>query len=38
VLLNSGNIDSVLEKIRSDRQHYRDTHPADVAEIQALFK
>ena len=38
VLLNSGNIDSVLQKIRSDRQHYQDTHPADVAEIQALFK
>jgi hypothetical protein len=38
VLLNSGNIDSILQKIRSDRQKYQNTHPGDVAEIQALFK
>lgn len=38
VLLNSGNIDSILQKIRTDRQNYRDTHPEDVAEIEELFK
>ncbi|MBN1161078.1 MAG: hypothetical protein JXA17_03930 [Dehalococcoidales bacterium] len=38
VLLNSANIDSVLQKIREDRQYYRDTHPEDVAEIDALFE
>jgi hypothetical protein len=38
ILLNSGNIESALQKIRSDRQNYRDTHPEDVAEIDALFK
>lgn len=38
VLLSSANINSVLEEIRSGRQHYRDTHPEDVAEIEALFK
>jgi hypothetical protein len=38
VLLNSENIDSVLEKIRTDRENYRNTHPEDVAEIEALFK
>ena len=38
VLLNSENIDSHLQKIRSDRQHYHDTHPEDIAEIENLFK
>lgn len=38
VLLNSENIDSNLQKIRVDRQQYRDTHPEDVAEIENLFK
>ncbi len=37
VLLSSQNIDSHLQKIRADRQHYRDTHPDDIAEIENVF-
>ncbi len=37
VLLTSQNIDSHLQKIRADRQHYRDTHPDDIAEIEEIF-
>lgn len=39
VLMNSENIDidSHLQKIRADRQYYRDTHPDDIAEINEVF-
>jgi hypothetical protein len=36
ILLTSENIDDHLQKIRADRQHYRDTHPDDIAEIEEL--
>ena len=36
VLITSDNIERHLEKIRTDRQHYRDTHPDDIAEIEEL--
>ena len=38
VLLNIENIDSHLQKIRIDRQQYRNSHPGDIAEIERLFK
>ena len=38
LLLNSENINDNLEKIRIDREQYRNTHPEDIAEIEGLFK
>jgi hypothetical protein len=38
MLLNSGNIEEHLQKIRSDQRYYHDTHPADITEIQTLVK
>lgn len=35
VLLTSRNIDLQLASIRAAREHYRQTHPEDVAEIEA---
>ena len=37
VLVNSENIDGHLQKIRADRQNYRDTHPDDIAEIEKVY-
>ncbi|MBZ0095345.1 MAG: hypothetical protein K8H75_08275 [Sulfuricella sp.] len=36
VLLTSSNIDAHLASIRVAREHYRLTHPADVAEIEGM--
>jgi hypothetical protein len=36
VRLSSKNIETHLQQIRSDRKHWRDIHPSDVAEIEAL--
>lgn len=38
VLLSSHNIDAHLANIRKAREHYRQTHPEDVAEIEALAR
>jgi len=38
VLLTSQNIEAHLAHIRTDREHYRLTHPEDVAEIEGLSK
>jgi hypothetical protein len=36
IQLTSNNIESHLQQIRNDRQHWRDSHTNDVAEIEAL--
>src|SRR5205823_3536266 len=38
VLLTSRNIDAHLANIRYAREHYRQTHPEDVAEIEAIAR
>ncbi|GAB1233430.1 hypothetical protein UT4_18970 [Ferrigenium sp. UT4] len=38
VLLTSQNIESRLAHIRADRERYRQTHPEDVAEIEAMAR
>jgi hypothetical protein len=38
VLLSSQNIEAHLARIRSDREHYRKTHPEDIAEIDTLAR
>ncbi len=38
VLLTSQNIESHLARIRADREHYRLTHPDDIAEIEAMAR
>lgn len=38
VLLTSHNIDAHLTNIRVAREHYRQTHPEDVAEIEAMAR
>ena len=38
VQLTSKNIETHLQKIRNDRQQWREIHPNDVTEIQALKK
>ena len=37
-LVTTQNIDAHLAKLRAERQRWRATHPADVAEIEALKK
>ena len=37
-LLTSRNIDTHLAHIRAAREHYRQTHPEDVAEIEAMAR
>lgn len=36
VLITSQNIEAHLAHIRADREHYRLTHPDDIAEIEAM--
>lgn len=38
VLLTSQNLESHLAGIRADREHYRQTHPDDIAEIEAMAR
>ena len=38
VLLTSCNIDDHLAQIRTAREQYRQTHPQDVAEIEAMAR
>ena len=38
VKISSDNIEQHLAKIRRDREHWRTTHPSDVAETEALRK
>jgi len=38
ILLTSQNIESHLARIRADREHYRLTHPDDIAEIETLAR
>jgi hypothetical protein len=37
-LLTSQNIEAHLAHIRTDREHYRLTHPEDIAEIEAMAR
>lgn len=38
VLLSSQTIDAHLAHIRVARKHYRQTHPKDIAEIEAMAR
>ena len=38
MLLSSRNIDTHLAHTRAAREQYRQTHPQDVAEIEALAR
>lgn len=38
VLLTSQNIEAHLDHIRADREHYRQTHPKNLAEIEAMAR
>ena len=38
VLLTSQNIESRLANIRADREHYRQSHPDDINEIEAMAR
>ncbi len=38
VLLTSQNLEAHLAHIRTDREHYRLTHPEDIAEIETLAR
>ncbi len=38
ILITSQNLEAHLAHIRTDREHYRLTHPEDIAEIEALAR
>ena len=38
LLLSSRNINTHLAKIRSDREHYRQTRQQDIAEIESMAR
>ncbi|MFZ3161792.1 MAG: hypothetical protein WA134_16820, partial [Rhodoferax sp.] len=38
VLLTPQTIEAHLARIRADRERYRQTHPQDVAEIEAMAR
>lgn len=38
VLLSSNNLDAHLANIRATREHYRLTHPEDIAEIETMAR